>query len=195
MKNITIVKASRTELHSIRQHLLRLSISDRYLRFCAALSDGAIDTYTGRLTFTDKDTVYVAVYDDANVVGMLHVAIDAANTAEFALSVDEQWRKHGIGDALFDKGIQQCCECGITQVYMSCLASNVAIKRMAHKRGMTITTDYGESVARLKLADRKSVLDWLASTNTIGLYDSGCKMYAAAMVEYMAAVKKQAGIR
>lgn len=177
----------------IRQHLLGLSVTDRYLRFCSTLSDFAINNYVDQLELYEKDVVF-GVYDPSyTLVGMLHVVPTGTykDSAEFALSVDETKRRHGIGDALFERGLLHCESVGIKHIYMNCLSSNQAIKKMAQKRNMTITTDYGETVATLDVNDTHRVTMWLMSVtrDQIALYDLQCLPMRNAWEEYLSHVK------
>lgn len=162
----------------ILSHLIGLSLPDRYLRFCSALSDSALTTYVDRMEMTKRDAVYGIIdIDQSSVVGVLHVARVEGDTAEFALSVDATRRKQGIGDMLFERGLLHCESVGINRIYMQCLATNQAIKRMAKKRGMAMTTDFSESIASLNVNNPDDVAEWLTAvkTDTIALYDLNCK--------------------
>lgn len=177
----------------ILSHLIGLSLPDRYLRFCSALSDSALTAYVDRMELIKRDAVYGIIdIDQSTVVGMLHVARVEGDTAEFALSVDADRRKQGIGDMLFERGLLHCESVGINRIYMQCLATNQAIKRMAKKRGMAMTTDYSESIARLSVDGSADVTEWLKSVeqDTIALYDLNCKFTQHQWDSYVDEVKK-----
>lgn len=184
--------------HLIREHLLRLDVTDRYLRFCSTLNDSAIERYVEGLDLVHKDVVF-GIFDDTTtkVVALLHVAPLTEDSAEFALSVDKTERKQGLGDKLFERGLLHCESVGIKQIYMNCLATNQAIKNMAQKRKMTITTDYGESIAQLDLTNERSVRAFLTSvqSDAVGLYDLNCKYTRRQWDEYVALVKSMWGGR
>lgn len=178
---------------AILAHLLNLSVQDRYMRFFSTLSNDAIGAYVDRLDLTGKDVVF-GVYDAQRIlVGMLHVApTPATDSAEFALSVDADARKLGIGDALFERGLLHCESMNIKHIYMNCLSTNQAIKRMAQKRNMTITSDYGESIAELDINDTNQVAAWLKSvqTDAIALYDLRCLPMRQAWEDYLQEVRR-----
>jgi GNAT superfamily N-acetyltransferase len=172
----------------ILDHLLRLSVTDRYLRFCSPLSDDAIRAYVNRLDLTGKDHVFAIRDDQLKIVALLHAAPSSEDSVEFALSVDEDKRKEGLGDKLFERGLQWCETHGVKRIYMQCLATNNAIKAMARKRDMKITTDYGESVAELAGVEDHNVLSaWLAAarSDAIGLFDLRCKFVRHQWEEYV----------
>ena len=104
-----------------------------------------------------------------------------------ALSVDEQYRKNGVGDVLFHRGLLHCESLGIKKIYMNCLASNTPIQKLARRHGMKVTTDYGESVAALNLTDRNAIVAFLESVqnDTMGLYDVNLRSATARWTEYI----------
>lgn len=193
---MSAVKVKRVVKETAKQvilnHLLRLSVNDRYMRFCSALSDYAITTYVDKLDLTGNDVVFGVFGADDTMIGMLHIAPDSKDSAEFALSVDADQRKLGIGDALFERGLLHCESVGVRQVYMNCLATNMAIKKMASKRGMTITTDRAESIARVNVNNRGSIQAFLAAAEStdVALYDVNCKHARQAWDNYVAEVRK-----
>lgn len=182
----------------IEDHLLRLSVTDRYLRFCSALSDQAILGYIDQLDMSPggKDVVYGVVNAGGSLAGMLHVApTDRGDSAEFALSVDENQRKRGIGDKLFGRGLLHCEAVGIKQIYMNCLSTNEAIKKMARRRNMTITSDYGETIATLDLKNHNQLASWLqeVQTDAIALYDLRCLPMRQSWENYITEIRKIVG--
>lgn len=187
MKAIRIYK----EKQAMIDHLLRLSLNDRYLRFCNTLSDEAIAKYVDRIDLRSvKGEAVFAVFDDAKqIVGMCHVApyYDDPNGAEMALSVDEAYRRKGVGDMLFSRGILHCESLGIKKVYMNCLASNMPIQKLARRSGMSVTTNYGESVANLNLNDRNAIAAFLESlqNDSMGLYDVNLRYASNQWLEYV----------
>lgn len=189
-KPIRLTEVTRQQ---IRDHLLRLSVTDRYLRFCSALSDYAINTYVDNIDLSPTATeVVFAIYGSADkIVALLHAVPDNNGGVEFALSVDEDRRKEGLGDAIFERGLLHCESLGYKRIYMQCLSSNAAIKSMAHKRGMKITTDYGESIAILPdVNDHNALAAWLAGvqSDAIGLFDLRCKYAQQQWDEYVDAI-------
>lgn len=188
MKAIRIYK----EKQQLTDHLLRLSLNDRYLRFCSTLSDEAIAKYVDRIDLrsTEGEAVFAIFDDNKQIVGMCHIApyYDDPAGAEMALSVDENFRKKGVGDLLFSRGVLHCESLGIKKVYMNCLATNAPIQKLAKRSGMSVTTSYGESVANLNLNDRNAVVAFLESfhNDSIGAYDVNLRYAANQWAEYIA---------
>lgn len=179
------------ERNEILEHLLRLPLNDRYLRFCNTLSDEGIAKYVDRIDLrsTTGEACFAVFDDNKNIIGLCHVApyTDDEGGAEMALSVDEQYRKNGVGDVLFHRGLLHCESLGIKKIYMNCLASNTPIQKLARRHGMKVTTDYGESVAALNLTDRNAIVAFLESVqnDTMGLYDVNLRSATARWTEYI----------
>lgn len=172
----SVIRCHALDLGSARQHLKRLSVSDRYLRFCTLSTDDMIDEYVNGITLEYPNAVF-AVFDNNQIVGMAHVASVSKDSAELAFSVDEQYRGKGICSQLFDRVVLHARASGITHLFMNCLSSNTAIKHLAQKNSMSLVTDYGECVARLNVSDVTRVAAWVEEvcSDTLALYDMRCK--------------------
>lgn len=186
MKAIRVYKSKQELL----DHLLRLPLTDRYLRFCSTLSDTAIEKYVDRLDLRGEDAVFAVFGADLQIIGMCHIAPYRDfndGGAEMALSVDVDYRKQGIGDILFQRGILHCESLGIKKLYMNCLATNTPIQKLAKRSGMSVTTSYGESIANLNLEDKNAVMAFLQSlqNDTIGLYDANLQHTSNQWAEYV----------
>lgn len=182
------------ERSEILEHILRLSVSDRYLRFCSSVGDESIKKYVDKIDLrsTTSEAVFAVFDDNRNIVGMCHVAPPyedylSANSAEMAISVDENMRKQGIGDVLFHRGVLHCESVGIKKIYMNCLATNTPIQKLARRSGMSVTTSYGESVANLNLEDKNAIVAFLESVrnDAIGLYDVNLRYASAQWFDYL----------
>ena len=184
------------ERQEILDHLLRLPLNDRYLRFCNTLSDEGIQRYVDRIDLrsTSGEACFAVFDDNRNIVGLCHVAryVDDAESAELALSVDNNFRKNGIGDILFHRGLLHCESLGIKKIYMNCLSSNTPVQKLARRHSMKVTTDYGESVAALNLNDRNAVVAFLESVqnDTMGLYDTNLRHATSQWKNYIATLNQ-----
>lgn len=184
------------ERQEILDHLLRLPLNDRYLRFCNTLSDEGIQRYVDRIDLrsTSGEACFAVFDDNRNIVGLCHVAryADDAESAELALSVDNDFRKNGIGDILFHRGLLHCESLGIKKIYMNCLSSNTPVQKLARRHSMKVTTDYGESVAALNLNDRNAVVAFLESVqnDTMGLYDTNLRHATSQWKNYIATLNQ-----
>lgn len=115
-------------------HLLRLDPVGRRNRFGVAVSDEFLRDYTDK-TFGTGDIVFGFVED-----GMVRGAAElrgledhTTDFAEAAFSVEEKWRRRGIGEALFHSLINAARNRGHGRLFMTCLRSNTAMQGLARK--------------------------------------------------------------
>jgi GNAT superfamily N-acetyltransferase len=132
----------RHEREFLANHFLALSPKDRVLRFGAAVSEYAVRDYVGRLDF-DRDVVFGVLDARAQLIGAGHLARNR-DFAELGLSVLPGYRRLGIGSALVSASCLRCHEWGVTELFMQCAATNVAMRNLAHKHGMRVLLDGSE---------------------------------------------------
>jgi GNAT superfamily N-acetyltransferase len=94
--------------------------------------------------------VFAVTDRDLRMLGVVHVAF-TGTTAELGLSVLPEARGQGVGNALFERAVMHLRTRGARSVFMHCLAENQTVIHLAHKNGMRIVHDGGESDAHLEL--------------------------------------------
>lgn len=135
----------------IARHLLFLPPEDRRLRFGQHIRDDAVRDYVGRIDF-DSDRVFGVHAPDLALVGVAHLALDAAQqVAELGLSVDPACRGKGHGYALLQRAVLHAANVGYRVLFMYCLAENRIMMHLARKAGLTLVVEFGETDARLTL--------------------------------------------
>ena len=83
------------------------------------------------------DHILALFDDDLDVVAAVHIVRPRENDlAEFALSVDREWRGFGVGRELFDRTVLWARNCGIRQAIVCCLNENQAMLHIACKAGV-----------------------------------------------------------
>lgn len=133
----------------ILEHLVRLSPSDRRLRFGVACSDEAIAAYVERLDF-ERDAVFGVSDAEDLLVGITHLArVD--DVAELGLSVSEARRGSGFAQAMFRRALLHARNRGFRELCMHCLSENAAMVHIARKAGMHILIDGTDRDAWLAL--------------------------------------------
>jgi GNAT superfamily N-acetyltransferase len=150
MRSIVAKRLALCDVESLVAHLCVLSSADRRLRFGAALSDAALIHYVNDIDFT-RDAVYGVYANDLTLAGVAHV-VAVGETAELGLSVTDEYRRHGIGGALFQRAISWARNKGVTVLFMHCLTRNTVILHIAQKTGMRIVVASSEADAYLKLS-------------------------------------------
>lgn len=151
LETMTFTKnLSAADRGALTAHLLVLSADDRRLRFGVAASDATIRDYVARIDF-GRDAAFGFFADDLSLGGVAHVAI-FDGVAELGVSVLADYRRHGIGSALFERASAFARNHFIRTLFMHCLTENAAMMHIARKSGMKIVVDGGEADAHLELA-------------------------------------------
>jgi GNAT superfamily N-acetyltransferase len=132
----------RHERESVAIHFLALSPKDRVLRFGAAVSEYAVRDYVEGIDF-DRDVVFGVLDARGELIGAGHLA-RSEGFAELGLSVLSGHRRLGIGSALVSASCLRCHEWGVSELFMQCAATNVAMRNLAHKHGMRVLLDGSE---------------------------------------------------
>jgi RimJ/RimL family protein N-acetyltransferase len=136
----------------ILAHYLRLSPDDRYLRFCANLSDYAITQFvTKRMDLADG--VAFGILTDGEIVGVGYVGkiyeSDGRDTAEAGFSIDADHRGEGHASLLMAAIIGYCRGRRVQTLVMSCLRENRRMQAIARNFGLRVVIDRDEAYADL----------------------------------------------
>ena len=149
MNPLQIQQLEETDRWRLRQHFKSLDANDRHLRFGLALSDVAIDHFIDLINF-DTDALFGVNGNGFTLVALVHVA-PVGDGAELGLSVDPEFRRQGVGGALFARAIDWARRRRLHTIYMHCLRENQAIMHLATSHGMTLTSAGPDSNAVLLL--------------------------------------------
>lgn len=142
----------------IALHLVQLSERDRYLRFGYATSDAQIHKYVDLLDF-DRDEIFGVFNRRLELVAMAHLAFattpqgQAAQTAEFGVSVLSSARGRGFGQRLFDHAVLHARNRSVHTLVIYALSENTAMLKIARNAGAHIDRDGSESEAQLRLPE------------------------------------------
>ena len=141
----------------LREHLLALDESDRYLRFGFAASDAQIQHYTDTLDF-ERDEVFGIFNRRLDLIAIAHLAYAPAPQiegqppmAEFGVSVNRAARGRGLGARLFDHAILHARNRRIRRIFVYALSENTAMLKIARNAGAAIERAGSESEAWLTL--------------------------------------------
>lgn len=139
----------------IREHLLALNPSDRYLRFGYPASDVQIAHYVDTLDF-QRDEIVGIFNRRLRLVGMAHLAFDDQvsghpATAEFGVSVAARARGKGYGSRLFERAVLDARNRGVNSLVIYALSENTAMLRIVRKAGGRIERDGGEAQGTVEL--------------------------------------------
>lgn len=142
-----IRKIFKHEIALYEQHLLALDANSKHMRFAYPIKDESISEFikTVEKDF-DNHCIFVAESLNCEVIAVGHVSIVGDKT-ELAFSVLPAYQGQGVGSAMMDRCVTWCQNRGITNVYMVCLSSNAAVRKLATKHGLKMQSEYGETVA------------------------------------------------
>ena len=143
----TFRKVWPTERAKFRDHLLRLDKDSRRLRFAHSVTDAFIIDYADRMV--DMGGVIHGYFEDGElhaVAELRKLGLGWGAEAEAAFSVEADYQNLGIGSELMGRVIRSARNRGIAHLYMSCLAENSRMQRIAKKHKATLNIEYGDVV-------------------------------------------------
>jgi GNAT superfamily N-acetyltransferase len=143
---------------AFRDHLLRLDPVSRHQRFGGGMSDDFVSRYA-ESCFGQGDLVFGALVD-----GELHGAAELRSKeaiwseqapfqrhihAEAAFSVEEAYRRRGIGEQLFGRLQRAASNHGVETIEIICMPENVGMMRLAEKFKTHFTFEENQFTGRL----------------------------------------------
>ncbi|WP_407049271.1 GNAT family N-acetyltransferase [Methyloraptor flagellatus] len=137
------------DLDAFRQHLTRLDPATRRQRFGMGASDEFVSRYAE--TSFKLDTLIHGWFSAGMIrgVGELRAIDGGRREAEAAFSVEAGWQNQGVGSELMERTLLAARNRGISRVYMSCLASNGHMQRLARRFGAELEYEAGDVVGLL----------------------------------------------
>ena len=152
----TIRTLSPREMRLLKDHLLRLDPESRRNRFNGVVDDSFIARYTERCA--SDGTIVVAYLTNGDVHGAaeLHQPDERTdNLPEMAFSVEDAFRRQGLGSVLFQQVLETAARAGFTKVRITTGSQNEAMKALARKFGAKLTFGRGESTGVINLKSTK----------------------------------------
>jgi RimJ/RimL family protein N-acetyltransferase len=142
-------RLQQSDLLSFRDHLLRLDLRSRHDRFAVGVGKEFLEHYAQRC-FEGDNILYGYFVDDVlRGAGELHHIKETEHEAEAAFSVESAWRYNHIGTKLFSRIIRAARQRGIERIHFSCLAHNMAMRRLARKFSAEIQFGAGDCTGHL----------------------------------------------
>ena len=80
--------------------------------------------------------------------GTIHMARISERNMEFGVMVAEKYRGQGIADQLMAEAITWIRNRGFDTLYLHCVSWNRAMKHLAHKHGLVMQEDHGDTDVR-----------------------------------------------
>lgn len=137
-------------------HLLELNERDRYLRFGYAATDEQIRRYVDGIDY-GRDPLFGIFNRKLQLIGVAHLAMpadsEAADGAEFGVSISGHARGRGYGSQLFERAALYAVNQGIDTLHIQALSENKVMLGIAQKAGAIIERHGSESQACLRLPE------------------------------------------
>ena len=147
-----------SDKEAFRDHLLSLDPRSRHLRFGGGMSNDFLVHYAENC-FGKGDLVYGA-FVDSRLVGAAELRSNQAIWseqapfwrnihAEAAFSVDQRYRRRGIGEKLFKRILRAAANHGVEAIEIVCLPENVGMQNLAKKFHAHFTFEENSLTGRL----------------------------------------------
>lgn len=136
------------ETDVLEAHFLRLDPASRYCRFAAGVSDETVAAYAGQAL--GSDAVVHGFLSEGILRGAAELRLLDKDSAEVAVTVEEEWRLTGVGSALFGRLLLTARNRGIRDLVMTCLPSNRGMQRLAARFDGRISYASGDSQAEVR---------------------------------------------
>ena len=118
--------------------------------FGCQLNHGAIDSLIEKWSLNPLNNHFLVAKMNHFWAGTIHIAAHD-NTVEFGIIVALQYRKQGIATYMMDEAITWARNRFYTNLYMHCIYSNRAIKKLCEKHHLEIKSMLGDSEGNLTL--------------------------------------------
>ena len=136
------------------RHLKNLTDADKLSRFGYKVSDYNIDQLILSMCYHPKDHELWYVKVDDVRVGWGHMSKNNDDSWELAVSVNKDYQRQGIGDALIKEMIVWAKFHHISEVFMHCIEDNRVIQHLAQKHELkTRERGGGERTAAIEVPE------------------------------------------
>jgi RimJ/RimL family protein N-acetyltransferase len=175
-----------SDKEAFRDHLLNLDPRSRHLRFGGGMSDDFLARYAENC-FGKGDLVY-GTFIDGRLVGAAELRSNRAIWseqapfgrhihAEAAFSVDDGYRRRGLGERLFKRLLRAATNHGVETIEIVCLPENVGMQNLARKFKTQFTFEQNSLTGRLT-ARRPTALSLFREASSDAL-DFGAALFDA----------------
>jgi GNAT superfamily N-acetyltransferase len=153
LPHVPIKSLGQRHAPKILEHMLSLGEEDRRLRFGSRLGDAGIQRYVESIDF-EGDGLFGVFDQHLRLRAFCHMAVleyEGLTAGELGLSVDPEYRGHGLGSLLFARACNHARIKGIQRAFVHCLMENRSMLNIALKAGMEVDSGGGEYEAHLRL--------------------------------------------
>lgn len=139
------------ELEEFKDHLLRLDLMSKTMRFGAGVSDEFIENYAAHaLDHNCRIWGYFGPRGNLRGTGELRRFDHKPHCAEAAFSVEPEYRGKGVGTQLFSHVLLSARNRDINHLYLYCLGENQIMQSIARKFKADLVFQNGEVLCDLR---------------------------------------------
>lgn len=143
-------KLAAGEADKLIQHLCRLTLEERRLRFGHAVSSQGLADFVGAIDWSE--TWAIGALDGPDLRGVVELRRAgswSSHTAELSVSVEGPYQNQGLGTRLVAEALLIARNRGIRAVFLLCLPENLPIQRVARKFSGQLKMVDGDIEARI----------------------------------------------
>lgn len=141
-----------TDIGAYGTHLKQLPPASRQTRFGAPVSDYTIDQLILSMVYHPTQHRLWRAERDGVPVGWGHMSDCGDGVWELALSVDAEYQRTGVGDAIIKTLLQWSKLHGVAEVIMHCVEDNRTVQHLADRHGLrTVSRGDGERTAAMSV--------------------------------------------
>jgi hypothetical protein len=139
------------EIWRLQEHLLRLSPSDRRLRFFSAVGEAFIAEHCRRVA--SSGAIVIGYFEVGVLRGAaeLHLGEQLGDRAELALTIEGEWQAHHAGTELVERAITIAENRGVRVIQMLCLLDNRRMQHVALKFTDRLIIEDGQAEADVEV--------------------------------------------
>jgi GNAT superfamily N-acetyltransferase len=113
--------------------------------FGIAVNDTYINHVVDGIASNPEEHHFLVATQGTTWAGVIHMARISEHEIEFGVMVAEQYRHQGIADLLMGEAIVWIQNRGFETLYLHCVTWNRAMKHLAHKHGLVMHEDHGDT--------------------------------------------------
>jgi RimJ/RimL family protein N-acetyltransferase len=113
--------------------------------FGIAVNDTYITHLIDGIASNPEEHHFLVATQGTTWAGVIHMARVSESEMEFGIMVTEQYRNQGIADQLMSEAIVWIQNRGFDTLYLHCVTWNRAMKHLAHKHGLIMQEDHGDT--------------------------------------------------
>jgi acetyltransferase len=117
----------------------KLERDDLRLRFAGFVKLDCADLRAQLLAIDHAQHEALAAFGGGEMLAIGHLVRTAPETAEFALIVRSDLKRHGLGRVLLDRLVEHACRLGLRALTAQVLSENLPMLRLAREAGFRFT--------------------------------------------------------